>query len=201
MMQKVLIITAVLISLVTGFGCGPSAQKPKTEPVKPAEPVPDIEALRKPVAKDPGMYKITNVIKEYGQFKKKYMSYEKYQKLTGGQANAALDPDWFYDSYHLNMKEKGYYITVTWGSSKRAKDRDPRIEKIMAGLPNQAITIKLDTPKGNSYVLSDAECDGILDYAANAKIKNPKIDIKLLDAMQEKYTWIIGILKTHYKKK
>lgn len=201
-MKNLLIITAVLFAFIIATGCGPSAQKPVTEPPKPEvkEPVPDIEALRKPVAKDPHMYKITKVIKQYGQLKKKYMSYEKYQKLTGGKANAALDPDWFYDSYFLNMKENNHYITVTWGSAKRAIERDPRIEKVLADLPAQSITIKMDTPKGNTYLMTDAQCDGVLDYAANAKSKSTKIDIKLLDQMQEKYTWIISILKKHFKK-
>jgi hypothetical protein len=139
------------------------------------------------------------VIKEYGQLKKKHISFVKYKKLTAGQPGGAMDPDWFYDSYHLDMKEKNHWITVIFGTSKRAKARDPRIGKIMADLPPNSIAVKMKTPKGREYMLSDSNADGILDYAAPAKNKSPKVDIKLLDRMQEKYTWIIGIIKKHYK--
>jgi hypothetical protein len=197
---KLLSILAISIFLLAGIGCGPSGQKPKTEP-QPAAEVPDIEALRAPVAKDPGMYKVVDVIKEYGQFKKKYISFEKYKKLTAGQQNGALDPDWFYDSYNLDTRKNDHDIKVTFGTSKRAKDRDPRIQKVMADLPEKSISVKLKTPDGRSYLLSDANADGILDYAADANKKTAKIDVKLLDTMQEKYTWIVGILKKYYKKK
>ena len=197
---SVLTIVYVLVSLAALTGCAGPQKKPETEPVTvPKEP--SIEELRKPVSKDPTIYKARKVILEYGRFKKKYISYKKYRELTKGQTGA-LDPDWFYDSYELNLKEKGHWITVTYGTSKKAKERDPKIEALMADLPENSITVKLKTPSGRSYLLSDAEADGILDYAKDADKKTgSKIDIQLLDKMQEKYSWIIGLIKKHYKKK
>ena len=128
------------------------------------------------------------------------MSYEKYKKLTKGQVGGAIDPDWFYDSYNLNLNEEKHFMSVTFGTSKRAKDRDDRIEKVMEGLPDNSITVKLQTPRGNTYLLTDADADGVLDFAADAKNKNPRVDIKLLDTMQKKYTWIVKIMKRNYKK-
>ncbi len=201
LIRNVLTIAAISIYLLISAACGTPGQKPKTEPQQPTAKEPTIEELRKPAAKDPGIYKAMRVIKDRGQFTKKYISFEKYKQLTAGQPGGALDPDWFCDSYSLNMKENKHYISVTFGSSKRAKERDPRIEKVMADLPENSISVKLQTPAGRSYLLSDANADGILDFAADANKQSKKIDVELLDLMQEKYTWILGIIKGHYKKK
>ncbi|MCP5045952.1 MAG: hypothetical protein GY940_02200 [bacterium] len=190
----------ILMALVTATACGPSGQKPQTEPPKPIKTEPSIEELRKPVSKDPAMFKAVNVIKEYGKLKKKAISYKKYQELTKGQSNAAFSPDWFYDSYHLDIKEKGHWIALTYGTSKKAKTQDPRVAKVMTGLPDNSISMKLKTPSGKSYLLSDAEADGILDYAAKENAKNTKVDVKLLDQMQEKYKWVLSVIKRYYKK-
>jgi hypothetical protein len=199
MILRVFMVVCVAMMLFSGFGCGP--EKPvQTEPQVTAPEPPPVEELRKPVAKDPTVYKALHVIKEYGHMKKKYISYEKYLKLTRGQPGGAMDPDWFYDSYVLDLNEKGHWVTVTFGTSKLAQKRDPRIQKVMADLPVQAITIKLKAPSGRTYLLSDAEADGILDFAKDAAKKDPKLDIPLLDKMQEKYTWILGLIKKHYKK-
>ncbi len=203
-LSKRLILTIIVIYVAAGIACGPSSSTttPKTEPtqVKPTvEPLP-VEQLRKQVPKDPAMYKAVAVIKEYGKFKKKYMSFEKYKQLTKGQVGGAIDPDWFYDGYSLNMNENKHYITVTYGTAKRAIERDDRIEKVLEGLPHSSITVNLTTPRGITYLLTDAEADGVLDFASNAKSKNPKVDIKLLDTMQEKYTWIVSLIKRNYKK-
>jgi hypothetical protein len=197
---KTLIITSIAVYLAAAIGCGPSTQKPQTEPqVTPKEPT--IEELRKPVAKDPTIYKAAEVLKEYGRFTKKYMSYEKYQQSTGGQGAAALDPDWFYDSYVLDLNENNYWATVTFGTAKRAFERDPRIQELMKDLPETSIFMKLKTPSGRTYMLVDAEADGILDFVKDARQKKvEKVDIELLDKMQEKYTWIIGLVKKHYKR-
>ncbi|MCP5108184.1 MAG: hypothetical protein GY950_32655 [bacterium] len=197
-MLRVLIIAITAAFLAIVSGCGPAAvDKPKTEPIVKE---PSIEELRKPVAKDPAIYKAVKVLQKSGRLSKKYMSYEKYQKLSGGQG-AALDPDWFYDSYVLDLNENGYWASVTFGTAKRAIERDPRIEKVLTGLPAKSIFMKLKTPSGRTYILSDAEADGILDFARDEKQKTvKKIDIPLLDKMQEKYTWIIGIVKRYYKK-
>jgi hypothetical protein len=197
---KTLTIVSVVIGLMFIIGCGPG-EKAQTEPqvVTPKEP--GIEELRKPVSKDTTIYKALEVIKEYGRKSKEYISYEKYQQLTRGQAGAALDPDWIYDSYKLNMNEKDHWILVVFGTAKRAMARDPRIEKIIADLPEKSISVELKMPSGRKFRLSDAEADGILDFAKDAnKKKVTKVDVQLLDKMQEKYTWILGLIKKHYKK-
>lgn len=196
---KTLKIVSIMFGLMFVLGCGPT-EKAQTEPlVTPKEP--SIEDLRKPVAKDASIYKAVEVIKEYGRKSKEYISYEKYQQLTKGQAGVALDPDWFYDSYKLDMNEKDHWILVIFGTAKRAMARDPRIGKIMADLPEKSITVELKMPSGKKYLLSDAEVDGILDFAKDAdKKKVTKINVQLLDKMQEKYTWILGLIKKHYKK-
>ena len=196
---RTLTIMSIVVYLTVAFGCGGGTQEPKTEPqVIPKEPF--IEKLRKPVAKDPTIYKAVQVLKKFGRLSKKYMSYEKYQKLTSGQGTAAFDPDWFYDSYALDLNEKGYWATVTFGTSKRAEERDPRIQKLMTDLPGKSIFMTLKTPSGRTFLLSDAEADGILDFVKDAKEKSvKKINIELLDKMQEKYTWIINIVKRNYK--
>jgi len=197
---RVLTILSIVVYMAIVFGCGGGTQEPITEPqVTPEEP--SIEELRKPVAKDPTIYQAVQVLKKFGSLSKKYMSYEKYQELTGGQGAAALDPDWFYDSYVLDLNENGYWATVTFGTAKRAIERDPRIEKLMADLPEKSIFMKLKTPSGRTFLLSDAEADGVLDFVKDIREKTTKkIDIDLLDKMQEKYTWIMGIVKKHYKK-
>jgi hypothetical protein len=179
------------------IGCGPT-EKAQTEPQVPTGP--GIEKLRKPVSKDATIYKAVEVIKDYGRLSKEYISYEKYQQLTKDQAGVTLDPDWFYDSYKLDMNEKDHWILVIFGSAKRAIARDPRIGKIMADLPEKSITVELKMPSGKKYLLSDAEADGILDFAKDANKKVTKVDVQLLDKMQEKYTWILGLIKKHYKK-
>lgn len=195
------ITTAIAIYLAVILGCGPTTQKPQTEPqITPKEPT--IEELRKPVAKDPTIYKAAEVLKKYGRFTKKYMSFEKYQEAAGGQEAAALDPDWFYDSYVLDLNENNYWATVTFGTAKRAFERDPRIQELMKNLPETSIYMTLKTPSGKTYMLVDAEADGILDFVKDAKQKTvEKVDIPLLDKMQEKYSWIIGIVKKHYNEK
>lgn len=199
---KLAIIICILIYLAVNSGCGPSGSQVKTEPadVKPAQP--SIEELRTPVAKDPTIYKAGVVIKEFGRLKKKHISYKKYQQLTKGQANTAMDPDWFYDSYILDLNEKNHWMNVTFGTSKKAVDDDPRIKTIMAGLPENSINIRMKTPRGKTYLLTDADADGILDFAKDeAQKKITQVDIQLLDSMQKKYTWIIGLIKKHYKNK
>jgi hypothetical protein len=201
MFSKGLTIVFTVMGLALIPGCGP-AKKVSSEPqVVPVPHEPTIEELRKPVAKDPTIYKALSVVKEYGRLAKNYMPFEKYQKLTGGQENAAVDPDWFYDSYKLDANENGYWFTVTYGTAQRAFARDPRIEKTMADLPGKSITVELKTPSGRTYLLNDAEADGILDFVKDAKEKDRvKVDVQLLDNMQKKYTWILGLIKKHYKK-
>jgi hypothetical protein len=200
MTLKKLTTGSIFIGLMLVFGCG-SLEKVQTEPqvITPKEP--SIEELRTPVSKDATIYKALEVIKEYGKLSKEYISYDKFQRLTKGQAAAALDPDWFYDSYKLNMNEEDHWILVIFGTAQRAMARDPRIGKIMTDLPGKSIAVELKMPSGKKYLLSDAEADGILDFAKDAnEKKTARVDIQLLDQMQEKYTWILGLIKKHYKK-
>lgn len=204
-LKQWLVWGGVVAFLAIAMNCGPSGQAPVTEPVQPVvEPKePTIEDLRKPVAKDPEMYKALNVLRELGRHDKKYISYEKFQELTKGQPGAAVNPDWFYDNYVVDINEEGYWINVLYGTSQRAMEKDPRIQKVMADLPANSITVVLKTPGGKSYLLNDAQGDGVLDFVKDsAKPTDPsvKVDIKLLDQMQEKYTWVIGLIKKHYYK-
>jgi hypothetical protein len=199
---KTLAIAMIMVYLLAAFGCGGPTKKVETVP-QPTEPPkePSIEELRKPVAKDDTIYKAVEVLQKFGRLTKKYMSYEKYQSTVGAQATGAIDPDWFYDSYVLDMNENGYWATVTFGTAKKAKENDSRLRDLMENLPGQSIFIKLKTPSGKTYLLSDAEADGVLDFAKDTgDMGAAKIDIQLLDQMQEKYTWLIGIIKKYYKK-
>ena len=87
---KTLTVISIVIGLMLIHGCGPTKQT-QTEPqiTKPEEP--SIEELRKPVAKDPAIYKAVAVIKDYGRLSKEYISYEKYLQLTKGQAGGAVN--------------------------------------------------------------------------------------------------------------
>jgi hypothetical protein len=182
-------------------GCGGTPKKVEIEPSTIETPKePSIEELRKPVEKDPDIYKVLEVLQKFGRLTKKSMSYEKYQSIAGAQGSP-IDPDWFYDSYNLDMNENGYWANVTFGTARKAKDKDPRIRELMENLPGQSILIKLKTPAGKTYILSDAEADGILDFVKEAgEVTSTKIDIQLLDQMQEKYTWLNNIIKKYYKK-
>ncbi|MCP4157644.1 MAG: hypothetical protein GY757_58585 [bacterium] len=198
---RTLITISILVVLAITFGCGGTeTQTVKTEPTPVVKEAPTIEELRKPVDKDPNMFKVLKVIKKFGKFRKQYMTYEKYQKTSG--SSGAIDPAWFYDSYDLEVNEKKHWSTVTYGSAGRAIERDPRIEKALEGLPKQSVIVKLKTPDGRKYIISDADGDGIIDFAkiANQKTVAGKQDIKVLDKMQEKYTWLMSIVKKYYKK-
>jgi len=198
-----LVIGLCLAFSVTAFNCGPAGQEIKTTPepakVEPKEPA--IEDLRKPVAVDTDMFKAVKVLIEFGKHAKKHITYEKFQELTGGQPDAAVNPDWFYDNYVIDINEDNYWVNVICQSSTKATENDPRIKKVMGDLPSASITVTLTTPKGKKYLLNDSQADGILDFAKEAdKETDMKIDIKLLDTMQEKYTWVLNLIKKHYKK-
>lgn len=195
-----ILVTSIVILALASVGCGPS-QDVKTEPTKLPEPKtePTIEELRKPVAKDPTIYKACKVIEKFGFIKKKAISFNKYKQLTSG--GGAMDPDWFYDSHVLEINDKGYWMTFMLGSSKRAKDKDARVQQVMSGLPDKSINVKMKIPSGKTYMLIDAEADGVLDFVKDAKAKTTgKVDIELLDKMQEKYTWALRLVKKHYSK-
>jgi len=202
-------VSIIIVTVMIGFvlmttGCGGS--KVETQPVgKEIQPPivprePTIDELRKPVSKDMEIYKPIGVIKHFGTLKKKSMTYEKFQKLTGGQANVMIDPDWFYDTYRYPVNENNYWITVTFGTAKRAKNADSRITQAMGDLPEESIYISLLTPSKKTYILLDSNADGILDFTKEAnQPTSTKVDIKLLDEMQEKYTWILNLIRKYYK--
>jgi hypothetical protein len=200
-MRKV--VNVLLIVMVIGYlaiitGCA-GAKAPETTPESDAKPSP--EELRKKVDKDPAIYQAMAVIKKVGKLTQEHISYEKYETITKSQQGSVLDPTWFYDNYDLPLNKDGYWITVTFSTADKSIVRDPRIEKLMTDLPGNSITVNLKTPSGQSYILSDTEADGILDFAKRANEESVKqIDYELLDRMQEKYTWIISIIKKHYKK-
>jgi hypothetical protein len=192
----------MLIFAVFAVGCGGNKVETKPPVVTPQPPrEPTIDELRKPVFKDPDMFKASQVIKEYGQLKKKSITFEKYAQLTGGQSGAAINPDWFYDTYLFNANENGYWATVTFGTAKRAKEKDPRIAQVFGDLPESSITVSLITPSKKTYILLDYNADGILDFVKESNAKTVlKVDVALLDAMQEKYTWLLGVIKKGFKK-
>ncbi len=199
---RVLTITCIVLYIAAFLACGGSQTTPKTEPPKP-EPgrEPSIEDLRKPVSQDVSFFKAVHVIKEYGRKTKEYMSFDKYQSEIAGKGGA-LDAEWFYDTFVLDLNDKGYWATVTFGTSKRAVERDERIKNLVKDLPERSIYMKLKVPSGRTYLLTDAEADGVVDFVSDPKKKGRvKIDIQLLDKMQEKYTWLMNIIKKNYKKK
>lgn len=198
--SRILTIISVIVFLAVSYNCSSAGSKELKTESQVVSKEPSIEELRKPVAKDNSIYKATQVIKKLGRLSKEYLSYEKYKKLTSEQGSTALDPDWFYDSYALDLNREGYWATVTFGTAKRAIEREPGIQKLMVDLPEKSIFMKLKTPTGRTFLLSDANADGVLDFAKDAHKKtDKKIDVKLLDKMQEKYTWIIGIIKKHFR--
>lgn len=187
-------ILFLLVVVITGSCAG---KKATTEPAS-GEPVP--QPLRLDIAADPGMYKTVKVIKNFGKRTKKHLSYAKFQKT---EKSAVFDPDVFYDHYVLDLNEKNHWITMTFRSATRAIDKDPRIEKLMENLPRKVIDVQLKTPQGKTFLLSDTNADGVLDFASPAgqkKKTGSTADLKLLKNMQVKYRWILGIIKKYYKK-
>lgn len=193
------VTAAFLILLIAGCG---APQKVETAPTPPPPPPkePTIEELRKPVTADNEMKKVIIVIRNYGLLKKQAISYEKYKQLTKGSTDSPINPDWFYDNYVMTINLNKYSAPVTLGTA-RYSGRNPKIKELMSGLPENSISISpFVTPSKKKYVLVDYNCDGILDYAkpVNAPASS-KISVQLLDEMQERYTWLLSIIKKKYK--
>lgn len=199
---KLAIIACVLVIVSAAFnGCSSKPSAPQTEPqvIQPKEP--SIEELRKPVSKDPYTLNAMDIVVKKGKLKKKSISYQKYQQLTNNDTSGAVNPDWFYDTYEITFPEEKHWITVIFGTAKKAKTNDKRIGEVMTDLPENSITITLELPSGKKYLLVDSEADGILDFTKEAnQPTSTKVDIPLLDRMQEKYSWVLGVLKKYYKK-
>lgn len=187
----------IMIILLAMFINSCTSKKIDTEP---SSEVPATKYPRLDIPADPGMYKALQVIKDFGKRTKGHLSYADFQK---SKKSAVFDPDIFYDHYLLDLNEKDYWITLTFRSAVRSIEKDPRIEKLMENLPRKAIDVQLKTPRGNTYLLSDSNADGVLDFARPAgkkKISPVNADLNLLKNMQEKYRWVLGIIKKYYKR-
>jgi hypothetical protein len=72
----------------------------------------------------------------------------------------------------------------------------------MKGFPREVIDVIIKTPDEKTYLLSDSDADGVLDFTARAdergKVRTAG-DLSLLKNMQVKYQWILGIIKRHYR--
>lgn len=175
-------------------GC--ADRKVDTEP----SPVVDIPKLNIPP--DPGIYKVLKVIRGFGKKSRSHLTFAQFKKREIADLNATFNPDLFYDQYVLDLNEKDYWVTLTMRTAVRSKRTDSRIRKLMQPFPENAIDLVLKTPAEKTYLLSDSNADGVLDFAAPEGRKPDKkltVDIKLLRTMQRKYSWILGIIKRHYK--
>jgi len=177
-------------------GC--SGKKADTEPS--TRPVVDVPQLNIPP--DPGIYKALKVIRGFGKKIVTHQTFAEYKKQEVADGNATFTPDLFYDRYILDLNEKDYWVTLTLRTAARSKRTDSRIRKLMKSFPENAIDVVLKTPAQKTFLLSDSNADGVLDFAA-PEGKRPdqglKVDVKLLRTMQHKYGWILGIIKRHYK--
>lgn len=175
-------------------GC--AGKKADTEPSS----VVDIPKLNIPP--DPGIYKALNVIRKFGKKIVRHQSFAEYKKQETADRNATFNPDLFYDRYILDLNEKDYWVTLTLRTSARSKRSDSRIRKLMQSFPENAIDLVLKTPAQKTFLLSDSDADGVLDFVApEGKQPDPglKVDVKLLRTMQHKYGWILRIIKRHFK--
>ena len=189
---------SVLLSLILYAGCALKAPRKEPDPQKTIDEFP----MKLDLPKDGRMYQAFQVLEHYGRKTQSHMSYARYKKSTSSGGLSSWSPDWFYDSYQVPLNEKGHWITVTYHTASAAVRRDQRIEKLMENVPHHSIDVKLRTPKGESYILTDTEADGVLDFVAPETEKKSgkavKVDFPLLQKMQVKYTWILSIIKKSY---
>jgi hypothetical protein len=198
MIKRVLPACVMALSLVFSIYC--SGSKPvRTEPE--AKNKTNAEETSHPILlntkKDKTMYKVYRVIKHFGKLKVEHIPV----KNLNIQSGSAVNPDAFYDVYELDVDEKGYWFRILFKNADRAIRRSRKVKQMMAGLPVYVLDIRLKTPAKKLYMLSDADADGILDFAAplDKNRKKLDIDIKLLQNMQEKYRMILRIIKKYYK--
>jgi hypothetical protein len=153
------------------------------------------------VSPDPAMFRALTVVRKFGKLIHRYMPYDQYKKSGSGNGST-FDPGIFCDRYELDLNEKDYWVTLTYYTAERAISRDPRIEKIMKDFSPKSIDVKLKTPSGKTFLLSDSNADGVLEFASQegSPVKNPsRVDLQLLKRMQEKYRWVLGIVKRYYR--
>ena len=193
--MKMFRLTGFWLVLILLAGC--AGKKADTEP----SIMTDVPKLN--IAPDPGMYKALQVIKRFGNKTMDHLSYAEFKKREATVQNATFNPDVFYDQYVLDLNEKNYWITVTFRTATRSRRRDSRIRDLLQNFPENAIDMLLKTPANKIFLLSDSNGDGVLDFARpEGKQHNQglTVDIELLKAMQQKYGWILGIIKRHYKR-
>ncbi len=199
--KKIVRALAVLF-IAVWFGCSAAGPK-KTEPLTTG---PLIQPPKLNLPADATMYQALAVIEHYGRQSQQHILYREYQKRTGGKSGSisSWSPDWFYDSYVLDLNEKGYWATVTYGTARDARDRDERIERLMQGVPVDVIDMRLKFPSGETYLLGDSEADGVLDFARKAGQKpNTAMNdqnLERLKQLQEKYAWILALIKRNFRK-
>jgi len=196
-LKRIAWILVVAAALVAVAGCGgKDALKTEPEPaVVPAAPPP-------PTAPpDPRIRRAHAVLRHFGHLTRKYMSYAEYSRRKSGGTVTSVSPDWFYDTYSLDLNEDGYWAKVNFQTAERAIARDPRIEALLGNAPRNAIDMKVKTPAGRRFVLSDSEGDGVLDYAAPQQPKGSQpagFDTELRDRMQATYSRLIAVIKEYY---
>ena len=198
-MKQIAWIVIVFATLLVVAGCG-GTETVKTEPEPVVAPVPP-----PPTAPpDPHIGQAYTVLRHFGTLTRRHMSYNQYQQKTGEAGTvSSVSPDWFYDIYSLELNEKGYWVTVSFQTARRAVARDPRIETLLGGAPHHAIDMRVKTPRGRRYILSDSEGDGVLDYAAlqgKTGGTRPTFDAELRDSMQKTYSWILGVIKGYFQR-
>lgn len=182
---------ALVIALT---GC--SNKTARVEPVPPVLP----EMPRLDIPPDPDMFRVVRVIEKYGTRTVNHGLYSEYQKTRKTAGESAFNSDVFYDQYLLDLNENNYWVTVTLRSALRSMRKDPRIREAMSGFPVQAMDLIMKTPEEQTFLLSDSDANGVLDFAGPAdqrvRVQTPG-DLDLLETMQAKYRWILGIIKRY----
>jgi len=194
--KRFLTVLLPMIALILVACGGPETVKTEPEPVAVPEAPPPPK-----VSPDPGIHRAHVVLRHFGRLTRKYMSYAEYRrKNQASDGVASVSPDWFYDTYSLDLNEDGYWARVNYQTAERAIARDPRIESLLGNAPRHAIDMTVETPAGRKYVLSDSEGDGVLDYAAlkGKPAEGSGFDWKLRDRMQATYSRLLSVVKGYY---
>jgi len=199
-LKRIAWILVFLSFVFLAAGCG-GPKEVKTEPEPALVPPPPPPPTAPP---DPAVGRAYVVLRHFGTLTRKYMSYSEYSRRNQAEGTvASVSPDWFYDTYSLDLNEDGYWAKVKFQTAERAIARDPRIETLLGGAPRHAIDMTVKTPAGRRFILSDSEGDGVLDYAAPAGRQaagRPAFDADLRDRMQATYTRLLTVIKRYYSR-
>jgi len=194
---SIFLIASMLFATVWFNACATTkapADGPRTTPESPEMPHLDLPP-------DHQMHRVIAVIMEYGRKTRDFMTYGAYRELMPDETTA-VSPEYFYDRYVLDLNEDGHWVTMTLSTARRAKARDPRIASFMLDFPENALDVTLQTAGGRSFLLSDQDADGVLDFASPLRDGTPTatgVDIALMKSLQPRYTWVLRILKRHAK--